>query len=190
MEHVEAVFVSTEAMLEAVPESEEEVLARGSRERGLILHKLMEEVLIGETVEDAQVLQKRAAELMSQLGIDNAPDPQDGPCSTEIAKTIERTLQLSAIAEIRPRLLPEFCIYTGTVENAVASLTAGVADAVAVDETGHIDTVVDWKSDVAPGQRIVELYRNQLRDYLRATTARRGLLVFLSSGRIEEIAMS
>ena len=123
----------------------------------------MEEVLIGETVEDAQVLQKRAAELIGQLAIDDAPDPQDGPCSTEIAKTIERTLQLPTIAEIRPRLLPEFCIYTGTIENAVASLTAGVADAVAVDGTGHVDTVVDWKSDVAPRQKIIELYRNQLR---------------------------
>ena len=190
VEQAEKIFVGTEAMLEAVPESKEEVLARGSRERGLILHKLMEEVLTGETAEDVQVLQTRAAELIGQLGIDDAPDPQDGPCSTEIAKTIARTLQLPTIAEIRPRLLPEFCIYTGTVENGVASLTAGVADAVAVDGTGHIDTVVDWKSDVAPVQRIVELYRTQLRDYLRATAAQRGLLVFLSSGSIEEIAVS
>ena len=189
-EQAEKIFVGTEAMLETMPESAEEVLARGSRERGLILHKLMEEVLTGETAEDVQVLQTRAAELIGQLGIDDAPDPQDGPCSTEIAKMIARTLQLPTIAEIRPRLLPEFCIYTGTVENGVASLTAGVADAVAVDGTGHIDTVVDWKSDVAPVQRIVELYRTQLRDYLRATAAQRGLLVFLSSGSIEEIAVS
>ena len=116
-------------------------------------------------------------------------DPEDGPNSTEMAETVERTLQLPAIADIRPRLLPEFQIYARAVENATATLTVGVADAVAVDGTGLIDTVVDWKSDVSPAQGLVELYRDQIRDYLHATSAKRGLLVFLSSGRIEEVAV-
>ena len=70
-----------------------------------------------------------------------------------------------------------------------ASLTGGIADAVAVDETGRIDVVVDWKSDVNPGNELIELYRRQIRDYLQATGAETGLLVFLSSGRIDSVAV-
>ena len=184
VEQVDNVFIGTEAMLEAMPEPEEKMLVQGSRERGVIVHKLIEEILTGETAEHLQALQARAAELMSQLGLDDMSDPEDGPNSTEMAETVERTLQLPAIAEIRPRLLPEFQIYARAVENATATLTAGVADAVAVDGTGRIDTVVDWKSDVSPAQGLIELYCDQIRDYLRATSAKRGLLVFLSSGRI------
>lgn len=188
-EQAEDVFVGTDAILEAMPEQAEEVLIRGGRERGLILHKLMEEVLTGETAENAGALQGRAAELTAQLGLEDSPDPAVGPSSTEMAATIERTLQLPAIAELRPRLLPEFRVYAGTIEHRVASLTAGIADAVAVDETGRIDVVVDWKSDVKPGNEQVELYRGQILDYVRATGAPRGLLVFVSSGRVEEVVV-
>ena len=64
----------------------------------MILHKLIEEVLTGETAERLQALQARAAELMSHLGLDDVSDPEDGPSSTEMAETVERTLQLPAIA--------------------------------------------------------------------------------------------
>ncbi len=186
----EEVFVGAEAILEEMPRSEVEPHVRGSRERGSILHKLMEEALTGETEESTQALQTRAAELIGQLALEDAADPEDGPCSAEMAATVKRTLQLPAIVEMRPRLLPEFPVYAGAVENAAVCLTAGIVDAAAVDETGRIDAVIDWKSDVAPARELVEQYRNQLRDYLRATAAQRGLLVFLTSGRIEEVAAS
>ena len=48
--------------LKAVPEETEEMPIRGGRERGLILHKLMEEVLAGETAGDEGPLQARASE--------------------------------------------------------------------------------------------------------------------------------
>lgn len=188
-EQAEDIFISTEAMLEAVPEQAEEGLIRGGRERGLVLHKLMEEVLTDETAENSLALRARAAELIVQLGLEDAPAPTAGPCSAEMAATIERTLQLPAIAEIRPRLLPEFRVYAGTIEDRVASLTAGIADAVTVDNAGRIDVVVDWKSDVKPGNEQIQLYRGQIRDYLRATGAPRGLLVFVSSGRVEEVVV-
>ena len=190
VDQAEKVFVGAEAILEEMPQSEAETQVRGSRERGSILHKLMEEVLTGETAECAQALQTRAAELIGQLALDDVADPEEGLCSVEMATTIERTLQLPVIAEIRPRLLPEFPVYASAVENTAACLTAGIADAVAVDETGRIDTVIDWKSDVVPAKELIEQYRNQLRDYLRATAAQRGLLVFLTSGRIEEVVVS
>ncbi len=67
------------------------------------------------------------------------------------------------------------------------TLTAGIADAVAIDEMGRIEAVVDWKSDVNPVPAQIDIYRNQVRDYLTATGARLGLIVFLTSGRIERV---
>ncbi len=67
------------------------------------------------------------------------------------------------------------------------TLTAGIADAVAIDERGRIEAVVDWKSDVAPAPAQVDIYRGQVLDYLAATGARRGLIVFMTSGRVERV---
>ncbi|MGD9656561.1 MAG: hypothetical protein AB7U61_02810, partial [Methylocystis sp.] len=61
----------------------------------------------------------------------------------------------------------------------------GVVDALALDEDGVIDVVIDWKSDVDPSPGQVELYRAQVRDYLAATGANEGLLVFATNSRIE-----
>ena len=189
VKEIEGVFVGTDAILEAMPEPGGELAIRGGRERGLILHKLMEEVLTGETAANTGTLQARAAELIFQIGLEDAQDASAGPSSAEMAEAVERTLQLPDIAAIQSRLRPEFRVYAATVEDHAASLTAGIADAIAVDKTGRIDAVVDWKSDVNPGNELIELYRRQLRDYLQATAAKTGLIVFLSSGRIEEVVL-
>ena len=187
MEEPAAVFASAEAALEAVPEETEETPIRGGQERGLILHKLMEEVLTGETAGNAGPLQARAAEFVAQLGLEDAQDAAAGPSSAEMAATVVRTLQLPEVAALRPRLVPEFRVYASTIEDCAATLTAGIADAVAIDEEGRIDVVVDWKSDVNPGVKQIAIYREQVRDYLQSTAAPIGLVVLLSSGRIETI---
>ena len=187
MEEPAAVFASAEAALEAVPEETEEAPIRGGRERGLILHKLMEEVLTGETLGDVEPLQERAAELITQLGLEEAQDAASWPSNAEMAATIMRALQLPEVAVLRPRLVPEFRVYASTIEGCAATLTAGIADAVAIDEEGRIDVVVDWKSDVNPGIKQIAMYRQQVRDYLQSTAAPIGLVVLLSSGRIEKI---
>jgi exodeoxyribonuclease-5 len=50
--------------------------------------------------------------------------------------------------------------------------------------------VIDWKSDVDPEAKIIELYRAQVRDYLAVTGAPKGFIVFLTSGRVEKVAPS
>ena len=187
MEKTEAVFASAEAVLEAVPEETEGAYVQGGRERGLILHKLMEEVLTGEAAGDAGPLQMRAAELITQLGHKDAQDAAAGPSSAEMAATVVRTLQLPELTTLWPRLVPEFRVYASTIKDCAATLTAGIADAVAIDEEGHIDVVVDWKSDVNPGAEQIAVYRDQVRDYLQSTAAQIGLIVFLGYGRIEKV---
>ena len=63
----------------------------------------------------------------------------------------------------------------------------GVADALALDGGNNVDVVVDWKSDVEPTTAVVDLYREQVRDYLAATGGKKGLLVFVTSGRVERV---
>jgi exodeoxyribonuclease-5 len=104
-----------------------------------------------------------------------------------MAATVTRTLQIAEIAELRSRLSSEFRVYAGTVEEEALTLTAGIADAIADDDAGHIEVVIDWKSDVNPGQSEIEQYRGQVGDYLAATGARRGLIVFMTSGRVVEV---
>ena len=181
------VFAGTDTLLDAVPGQSQDTVVQGGPVRGLILHRLMEEVLNGETGDDGNALLTRAARLISQLGLEDAEDASSGPSSAELAASVVRTLQLREVAALRPRLVPEYPVYASTVEGSSVSLTAGIADAVAIDGKGRIELVVDWKSDVQPTRKQVAKYHQQVRDYLQATTARTGLLVFMSSGRVDKI---
>ena len=180
------VFTDAETFLEGLPDMEERTI-QGGRERGLVLHKLMEEVLTGETAEDGEALRARAGELLAQLGVPDAEDPAEGPSSGEMAVAVRNTLQLPEIAELRPRMLPELPVYAAAVEDKTMTLTAGIADAVVADATGGVEAVVDWKSDVDPAPAQVEVYRRQVGDYMAATGARLGLIVFMTSGRVERV---
>ena len=182
------VFTEAETFLEDLPDMEERTI-QGGRERGLVLHKLMEEVLTRETAEDGEALRARAGELLAQLGVPDAEDPAEGPSSGEMAVAVRNTLQLAEIAELRPRMLPELPVYAATVEDKTMTLTAGIADAVVANATGDVEAVVDWKSDVDPVPAQVEVYRHQVGDYMAATGARLGLIVFMTSGRIERVGM-
>jgi ATP-dependent exoDNAse (exonuclease V) beta subunit len=158
----------------------------GSSQRGIILHKLMEEVLTGETSATAAGLHRRAEELMAQLGLEPVSDPASGISPAELAATVERTLVIPEVAQLRERLLPEHSIFGHESTAAGEILVAGVADAVALDAQGGIETIVDWKSDVAPSQSTIAHYFKQIDEYRRHSGAKRALLVMMTAGRIME----
>ena len=188
-EDVPEIFTGSEAMDGNVPRSSEKNRTQGGRERGTILHKLMEEILTGETEDNSTAIQVRCAELLDQLGHQDQEDPSKGLSSKEMAATVKRTFNLLEIKELRPRLVPEFWVYYSLLESRNLSLTAGVADAITLDKAGAIDTVIDWKSDLDPTPTQVRIYYRQMYDYLKATGASRGLIVFMSTGRIEPITV-
>ena len=179
-------FAGADSLEASVPLAINEMVIQGGRERGVILHKMMEEVLTGETGDDITALQSRATELLGQLGLPDEADAAKGLSSHELATAVQRTLQLQEIVDLRPALLPEFRVYAATDADQKLSLTAGVADAIAY-KSGRIQTVVDWKSDVHPMPADIEMYRGQVREYLAATGADLGLIVFLTSGHIERV---
>ena len=181
------VFAGPDAVADQQPDVDRPLI-QGGRERGLALHKLLEEILTGETPEAQDALQARAAELLAQIGVADNADPADGPSSVEMAASTLRGLELPEIVALRPRLRSEVPVYGSKVDGMTMELTSGVADAVAIAVDGKIDAVIDWKSDVDPDPALVELYRGQVRDYLAATKAPRGLIVFLTLGRVEKVA--
>ena len=166
------------------PELEAVALIQGGRERGLILHKLMEEVLTGETQEAESALVNRAAELIRARGSSPGADPATGLSAKELAACVVRTLGLPHVAALRPGLLAEFPVYTAQASDGVEIATAGIADALTLTAEGRPAVIVDWKSDVAPSSGALDHYRAQVRAYLDMTSAERGLIVLMTSGAV------
>ena len=162
---------------------------RGSAARGRVLHKLMEEIFLGETRDDEAGLQTRAAELLRQLGENDHPDPSDGPSSQEIASTIVRTLQLPIVAQYRQVLQPEFGVFQlRSAERNETVGMAGIVDAIAYNLEGAPELVFDWKSDVAPTPDTRQQHAAQVREYLDCTKAARGLVVYMTTGEVHTIS--
>ena len=159
------------------------VLIQGSRLRGVILHKLMEELATGELVAKVEEMRERAHLLCEQLATDataaGKPDPG------EMADTALRTFTLPELQPFTQRFVPEVPLYGGTTAGA-DELISGRADAVALSDDGDL-VVFDWKSDVAPSGRNRLAYREQLGQYLHVLGAQRGAIVYMTSGRVDWI---
>jgi exodeoxyribonuclease-5 len=185
------VFVGESALTDSMPtepsRDDERIAIKGGRERGLVIHKLLEEVLTGETEENTSALEERAKTLIAELGMSDAGYAKDGPSSSEMAETVIRGLTIPAVAALRPRLRPEITVYTAETCGPNTVLLGGIADAVAINASNSIDAIIDWKSDVEPNATVVDQYREQVRDYLTATGAKEGLLVFVTSGTVERV---
>jgi len=186
----EEVALWTGAADDELPELEAAALVQGGRERGLILHKLMEEVLTGETPEAEAALAERAGHLIRALGQSPVADPATGLSAQELATCVARTLALPEIAALRPDLLAELPVYAAEAADGVETVTAGIADALTVDVDGRPVVVVDWKSDVNPDDKALEHYRAQVRAYLDMTGAERGLIVLMTKGTVIVVSPS
>ena len=160
---------------------------RGGRERGLILHKLIEEVLTGETVEAQLELVARAETLIRALGLPVLDDPAQGLAPAEIAGCVLRALSLPQVAALRPGLVPEFTVYGSSEGDTHEEATAGIVDAIVFGPDGTPETVIDWKSDVDPSPETLEHYRAQVRVYLEVTGAERGLVVLVTNGLVVSV---
>jgi PD-(D/E)XK nuclease superfamily len=179
------IFRNAESVEEAVEQPDATVA--GSAMRGTILHKLMEEVLNGETDDSVDTLAARALELMAQLSVSPSDHPSAGISPDELARTVVRTLSIPEISGLRPRLIPEYAINGSRMDADREIIVSGIADAIACDDGGRIETVVDWKSDVALDAERLNSYYGQLDVYRHQTGARNALLVLMTAGTIVAI---
>ena len=157
---------------------------QGGRERGLVLHKLIEEVLTGETAETMTELVTRAATLIRSLGHQITEDPAQGLAPEELAGCILRAFSIPEVVALRPSLKPEFPVYGSALIGTREEATAGIVDAIAFGPDGAPEVVIDWKSDVDPSPETLERYRAQVRAYLDVTGAARGLVIALTTGKV------
>ena len=164
------------------------VAIQGGRERGTILHKLIEEVLTGETAETLPDLTARAETLIRALGLPVMDDPTQGLAPAELAGCVVRALSLPEVNALRSSLVPELPVYGCTETESYEEATAGIVDAIAFDADGAPQVVIDWKSDVNPSPETLEHYRAQVRAYLDMTGAERGLIVAVTSGTVHPVA--
>lgn len=183
---VEAELVFVSADDGSVEEGEAISAPQGGRERGLVIHKLLEEVVTGETGSSKQALQNRAADLIRELGCDASADATRGLSPEELADSALRGLTHPSIAAVRAELRPEVPIYASSTAGAVEMVTAGIADAVAI-KGGSPILIVDWKSDVNPSAEMVAHYRVQVSRYLEAMKIPLGLIVFVTTGKVIEV---
>lgn len=147
--------------------------------RGIILHKLMEEFLTTELAFDVTAVTLRAQELLSQM---SPPTGARLPDMSEMAQCALRAIALPEIAGRWEWLIPEVPVW-GFGEGY---MLAGRADALAIKD-GQVEVAIDWKSDVDPSPAARRAYASQLGDYLEATGAGEGLLVFLTSGEVVRV---
>jgi ATP-dependent exoDNAse (exonuclease V) beta subunit len=168
--------------------ADEAIGVQGGRERGLVIHKLFEEVLTGETADDVASLIHRAGELIRDIGREPGSDPANGLSADEMAGTVAKTLALSEISVIRRRLVPELPVYGLSEDDGVELATFGIVDALCIGEDGKPELVIDWKSDVIPSAAAMEHYRSQVRRYLEVTGIPAGLVVFVTTGELLHVA--
>lgn len=148
--------------------------------RGTLLHKLVEEVITRETEEARETLAERARELLAQLQALEVDRAGEAPDPAELSSTTLATLELADVAALRNHLMVESSVW-GQREEGV--LLAGRADALVV-ANGTIVGVIDWKSDVSPAPQLKASYAAQLDDYVGATGAVAGVLVFMTTGEL------
>lgn len=110
------------------------------------------------------------------------------PDADEIATTAWRTLQLPDITALRARLVPEWPIYRLIADQPTPRALAGRIDAIAYDGD-RVDVVIDWKSDIDPAEAEMRAHASQLEDYLRATGAARGALVYMTPGLVRWVTL-
>jgi exodeoxyribonuclease-5 len=163
---------------------------QGGRERGLILHKLLEEVLTGEISEDSESLMARAQELIVVIGRVPNTDAAAGLSPDELAGCVSRTLALPEIAALRPTLAPEFPVYASARDGEGERVTTGFTDAISFGAGGQAEVVIDWKSDVNPAPETVDHYVRQVRSYLGMTGTPRGLVVMVTSGQVVPVTLA
>jgi CRISPR-associated exonuclease Cas4 len=149
--------------------------------RGIVLHKIMEELVTGEVEANVSAIRERSTLLVHQLY--DAAAPESALDANELAQTALRTWSLPELASNRVGLIAEVSVY-GRLAGDGERLVAGRADAVRY-VAGQPQIVFDWKSDVDPDAASRADYANQLGQYVHVLGAERGAVVYMTAGRVE-----
>lgn len=149
----------------------EPVVGAGAR-RGVILHRLMEELIAGLCAPEAAQLKERAASLI----LETADDGGVGPLPEELATTALVTFTHRELTPFRRYLVAEYPLYGVRSANLMISARA---DAVAFKGDRAVGAF-DWKSDVAPSEATRKKHKRQLAEYLQLIDAPLGAVIYMT----------
>jgi hypothetical protein len=171
--------VSIDSALTEFDDDPEAIVGGAGARRGVILHKLMEELLTGLVAADLRHLADRAAVLVDETAVGGAmaPDP------AEMAATALRTFSHEQLKPYLANTVPELPLF-GAKSDTV--LVAARADAVAF-QAGAPAVAFDWKSDVAPSADDHDAYASQLLEYLELIGAEKGAVFYMTTGEVRWI---
>jgi exodeoxyribonuclease-5 len=179
-------FSTPDDLVAALPNLDPYAGIDGGAERGIILHKLMEEILNGETDDEYEGLKARAETLSRQFLSASGREVRD-LIPDEMARTVLRTLEIPLVAKLRPRLLPEVVTVGSWVKGHEETVMYGLMDTSAVLPDGTIDATLDWKGDVRPNASATRGYVRQVTDYIETNEIERGYIVYMTTGQIVEV---
>jgi exodeoxyribonuclease-5 len=179
-------FTTPDDLVAALPNLDPYAGIDGGAERGIILHKLMEEILNSETEASHEELKARAETLSRQFLSAAGREVRD-LIPDEMARTVLRTLEIPLVAELRPRLLPEVATVGSWVNGNEETVMYGLMDTSAVMEDGTIDATIDWKSDVRPSASATRGYVRQVTDYIETNEIERGYIVYMTTAQVVEV---
>jgi CRISPR-associated exonuclease Cas4 len=145
--------------------------------RGIVLHKLMEELLVESVAANVTSLAKRASELIDQLSFGESLRPEP----YELAGAALRTFDNPQLDSYRAHLVPEVPLF-GT--RSRYELISARADAIAILD-GVPTAAFDWKSDIDPDANTRLTHRLQLLEYLHLCGALTGAIVYMSRDPVE-----
>ncbi|MBN9360885.1 MULTISPECIES: exodeoxyribonuclease V subunit beta [unclassified Devosia] len=171
-------LVSLGAADEIVSQPLPVVVGAGAR-RGVILHRLIEELIARLCAAGMEALIERASALL-----DEAPDDEgEMPVAEQLAMTAMSVFLNEELDPYRDKLLAEVPLFGTVTSNELISARA---DAIAIDEGGAI-AAFDWKSDVRPTDETMHQHRIQLAKYLQLIGAPTGAVVYLTSNEFHWI---
>jgi ATP-dependent exoDNAse (exonuclease V) beta subunit len=152
------------------------------RLRGLVLHKLMEELITGEVEETEAALIARAALLLEQLSdlTDTSPDL---PRADELGRTALTTIRHPKLVRWRALLVAEVAVWGNDSDG---TLLAGRADALAIED-GALLAVLDWKSDKAPNAKDRLQHVTQIKQYMQTAGSDLGVVVYMTTQEVVEV---
>lgn len=148
------------------------VTGAGAR-RGVILHRMMEELIAGLCAPDMSALAERASALLVQAPNDGG----DAPVAEQLAATAMSAFQHEELDPYRGKLLAEVPLFGA---RSTHELISARADAIAL-EGGVAIAAFDWKSDVHPTEESRHQHRMQLAQYLQLIGAPTGAVVYVTT---------
>ncbi len=151
--------------------------------RGLVIHRLIEEIITGET--HREDLSCRAQQLSDQIHTSFEIHPPVVMDTEEISFRIQRTLDLPPISHLLGSLVPECPVYNVVSDTEKESVITGIADAISFSSDGSPQLIIDWKSG-----RATSHHQQQIGAYMNAAGISKGLLVYIDSGEIKEVNVS